>query len=144
MKKVFAIILSLLCLFAFAACNEESEDISENHERVTSVIETGRYTSWDAVSLYIHTYNKLPPNFLSEEEANERGGIEKAYAKNVGTSLGGMDYDNANGVLYTNQKYKMCDISYDGETRGVKFLAYTDDGKIYYTKDGGETFTRLY
>ena len=69
---------------------EESEKIAED----------GSYTSKEDVALYIHTYGKLPQNFITKDEARslgwEGGGLEE-YAP--GKCIGGDFFGNYEGLL---------------------------------------------
>ena len=51
--------------------NEPSEDAAEPEQ--TAIDEDGEYTSKEDVALYIHTYGKLPKNFIKKSEAKKLG-----------------------------------------------------------------------
>ena len=110
--------------------------------------EDGQYTSKDDVALYIHTYGKLPSNFITKKEAQALGwpgGSLEPYAK--GKSIGG-DYFGNNEKLLPSKKgrsYTECDIDTKGKSsRGTKRIVFSNDGLIYYTDDHYESFTLLY
>ena len=54
---------------------EDEEQPEEEGESVqtAAVDENGSYTTKDDVALYIHTYGKLPPNFITKKEAQKLG-----------------------------------------------------------------------
>ena len=114
----------------------------------------GTYTSKEDVALYLHTYGKLPNNFVTKTQANAKGwsggSLENFFP---GCAIGGDYFGNAEKRLPTNTKYHECDIDTlvpDGKggwksvARGAKRIVYSDDGHIYYTEDHYETFTQLY
>lgn len=108
----------------------------------------GWYYSKDDVALYIHTYGKLPSNFITKDEAEKlgwAGGSVQKYKK--GAAIGGTYFGNYEGLLpkKNGRKYYECDIDTDGKSsRGAKRIIYSNDGLIYYTDDHYETFTLLY
>ena len=103
----------------------------------------------DEVALYIHTYNKLPSNYISKKEAENLGWV--SYKGNLwkvayGKSIGGSYFGNYEGQLpkAKGRKYYECDIDFDGTFRNDKRIVYSNDGLIFYTEDHYETFERLY
>lgn len=110
--------------------------------------ENGIYTSKEKVALYIHTYKKLPANFITKEEAQNlgwSGGSLLPYAPYK--CIGGNKYSNYEGILpkETGRQYYECDINTLGALqRGAERLIYSNDGLIYYTSDHYKTFALLY
>lgn len=108
----------------------------------------GWYYSKDDVALYIHTYGKLPSNYITKDEAEKlgwTGGSVQKYKK--GAAIGGTYFGNYEGLLpkKNGRKYYECDIDTNGKSsRGAKRIIYSNDGLIYYTDDHYETFTLLY
>lgn len=107
--------------------------------------ENGVYTTAEDVALYIHTYGKLPSNFMTKKEARSRGwrggSLEQAAP---GMCIGGDRFGNYEKIL-PEGSYHECDINTLGKkNRGAERLIYSSDGRIYYTKDHYETFTLLY
>ncbi len=118
------------------------------HSDIAGIDEGGKYYSKDEVALYIHTYAKLPSNFITKSEAEklgwEGGSVEK-YAD--GCAIGGDTFGNREGLLpkKDGRTYKECDIDTLGESsRGAKRIVFSNDGLIYYTDDHYETFILLY
>lgn len=110
--------------------------------------EDGSYYDKENVALYIHTYGKLPPNYITKKEAEklgwEGGSVEK-YAP--GKAIGGSYFGNYEGSLPTadGREYHECDIDTNGaSSRGAKRIVYSNDGLVYYTEDHYETFELLY
>ena len=81
--------------------------VSGGSETASGVAESGVYTSKDDVALYIHTYGKLPSNFITKNEAKKLGwtggGLDE-FAK--GKCIGGDDFGNREGKLPDGKKYK--------------------------------------
>lgn len=110
-----------------------------------AIAEDGSYTTKEDVALYIHTYGKLPPNFITKKAAQKlgwEGGSLEPYAP--GKCIGGNYFGNYEGIL-PEGNYKECDIDTLGKkSRGAKRIIYSDDGRIYYTEDHYKSFTKLY
>ena len=114
-----------------------------------NVEENGNYTSKDDVALYIHTYGKLPLNYITKAKAQEMGwDPEKGNLSDVlpGMSIGGSAFGNYEGNLprATGRRYFECDIDYEGGYRAAKRLIYSNDGLVFYTEDHYKTFEQLY
>ena len=114
-----------------------------------NIEENGNYTSKDDVALYIHTYGKLPLNYITKAKAQEMGwDPEKGNLSDVlpGMSIGGSAFGNYEGNLprATGRRYFECDIDYEGGYRGAKRLIYSNDGLVFYTEDHYNTFEQLY
>jgi guanyl-specific ribonuclease Sa len=123
----------------------EIEADTEPEEVTPAIDEDGSYTTKEDVALYIHTYGRLPSNFITKKEAEKlgwSGGSLEPYAP--GKCIGGSYFGNYEGIL-PDGDYKECDIDTLGQKkRGAKRIIYSDDGRIYYTDDHYESFTQLY
>ena len=67
-----------------------------------AIDENGWYYSKDEVALYIHTYGKLPSNFITKDEAEAlgwTGGSVQKYKE--GAAIGGTYFGNYEGLLPT-------------------------------------------
>lgn len=108
-------------------------------------IEDFKDTSLKTVSYYIHTYQKLPPIYITKKEAYNLGGsLEEVMNKK---SIGGDYFGNYQGLLPKKEgrTYRECDIDTLGtDSRGRKRLVYSNDGLMYYTDDHYASFTLLY
>lgn len=129
--------------------DEESAEEVVTQEVNEGIREDGEYTSKDEVAEYIHTYNHLPSNFITKDEAKSLGWVsnEGNLGKVApGKSIGGDYFGNYEGLLpkAKGRKYYECDIDFDGGFRGPKRIIYSNDGLIYYTEDHYETFELLY
>ena len=100
------------------------------------------------MALYIHTYNHLPDNFITKQEARDlgwTGGSLEPYAP--GMCIGGDYFGNYEGLLpkQKGRTYTECDINTLGaRSRGAERIIFSNDGLIYYTDDHYESFTLLY
>lgn len=116
--------------------------------QMQKIDEDGTYTSKEDVALYLHTYGKLPSNFITKGEAEKLGwkggGLEKIAP---GKCIGGDRFGNYEGLLpkKSGRTYTECDIDTLGKSsRGAKRIVFSNDGLIYYTEDHYESFTLLY
>ena len=127
---------------------EAAEEPAEEPEPAEAIAEDGWYTTKEDVALYIHTYGKLPDNFITKDEARElgwEGGGLEDY--DPGKCIGGDRFGNYEGLLpkASGRKYTECDIDTMGQdSRGPKRIVFSNDGLIYYTEDHYESFELLY
>lgn len=124
------------------------EETTKEETTTALIAEDGVYTSKEDVALYLHTYGKLPSNFITKKQAEaygwSGGGLDD-YA--YGTCIGGDKFGNYEGNLPTEQgrQYYECDIdTLHAKKRGAKRIVFSNDGLIYYTEDHYNTFERLY
>ena len=126
----------------------EAEATSEeNTEEILD--ENGRYTTPEDVALYIHTYGKLPCNFITKNEAKKLGWVSNQgnlWDVTDQMSIGGDRFGNYEGLLpdAPGRKWTECDVNYEGGFRGSERILFSNDGLIYYTDDHYESFTQLY
>ena len=143
--------------FATAAGTAGNATTAETSENATAaktdetapIAEDGAYTSKDDVALYIHTYGRLPSNFLTKKDAQARGWeSSKGNLQTVapGMSIGGDRFGNREGLLpdKKGRQYYECDIDYEGGRRNAKRIVFSDDGLIFYTDDHYVSFEQLY
>ena len=135
---------------------EETTTITESEEETlkesatkkeVQVEENGNYTSKEEVALYIHTYGKLPVNYITKKQDMgwdpSKGNLSDILP---GMSIGGSAFGNYEGALprANGRRYFECDIDYDGGYRGAKRLVYSNDGLVFYTEDHYNTFEQIY
>ncbi|MEE8717468.1 MAG: ribonuclease domain-containing protein [Coriobacteriales bacterium] len=109
----------------------------------------GRYTSKDEVALYVHTYGRLPSNFITKAQARAEGWVpsEGNLAEVCpGMSIGGDEFYNDEGALpdAEGRRWTECDVGYDGDRRGPERIVFSNDGLVYYTADHYRSWERLY
>ena len=105
-----------------------------------AIDEDGIYETKEDVALYLHTYGKLPKNFVTKSQYNSLG-------KPADKCCGGDRFYNKEGLLpnKAGRLYYECDIDTYGITsRGAKRIVYSNDGLIYYTGDHYGSFTLMY
>ena len=132
-----------------APASDDSGSSTVAPERGPTVDEDGWYTTKDEVALYLHTYGRLPGNFISKTKARDRGWV--ASEGNLdevcpGMSIGGSRFYNDDGQLpdKKGRQWTECDINYHGGYRGSERIVFSNDGLVFYTADHYETFEQLY
>jgi len=111
--------------------------------------EKGSYSSMQEVADYIHTFGKLPPNYITKEQARDLGWQSSEgnlWEVAPGMSIGGDRFGNYEGLLpeANGRSWTECDIDFEGGYRNDKRIVFSNDGLIYYTDDHYETFTQIY
>lgn len=128
---------------------DEQDNQEEAGLKEQALAEDGWYYSRDDVALYLHTYNHLPTNYLTKNEAEALGWNNKEgnlWDVADGCCIGGNRFGNYEGKLpeKSGRTWHECDVNYQGGYRGSDRLLYSTDGLIYYTEDHYNTFTQLY
>ena len=127
---------------------EAAEEPAEEPEPAEAIAEDGWYTTKEDVALYIHTYGKLPDNFITKSQARVLGWDSGAVEPHApGKCIGGDRFHNYEGLLpdAPGRVWTECDIdTLGGGSRGSKRIVFSNDGLIYYTGDHYRTFTLLY
>ena len=173
-KRLAAWLLALVMVLSLAGCGEDTSKVAvfpsqdaqqqdtlpDDDSAVSNlpddgddsgaeaIDEDGSFTSKEEVALYIHTYGRLPDNFITKKEAQALGwpgGSLEPYAP--GKCIGGSRFGNYEGLLpeKDGRTYTECDIDTLGaESRGAKRIVFSNDGLIYYTGDHYESFELLY
>lgn len=113
------------------------------------VEEDGVYSTPDLVAAYIHTFHKLPSNYITKNEASKLGWVSSEgnlWDVTDEMSIGGDKFGNYEGLLpkKNGRQWYECDVNYYGGYRGSERILYSNDGLIYYTDDHYESFTQLY
>ncbi|GEK92006.1 ribonuclease domain-containing protein [Alkalibacterium kapii] len=159
MDKRLLLLFTILSTLPLAACEAIEpaldEIIEENLSETTDEIGNdtieadGYYSSPEDVALYLHTYDELPNNYLTKDEARKLGW--KASEGNLWEVtdemlIGGDNFGNREGLLpeEDGRDYFEADVNYDGGYRGAERLVYSNDGLIYYTDDHYDSFQQLY
>ena len=149
-KNLLFIILSLIIIISitFLGCSFKITQETAISEKIT-LSEDEFYTSKDNVSLFIHTYNKLPSNFIKKKDAINLGWINSEgnlWDITDNMSIGGDSFGNRENLLPNkkNRKWYECDIEYNGGYRNSERIVFSNDGLIYYTNNHYESFEQLY
>lgn len=128
---------------------EETQPAAFVIDHTLDLDEYGEYTSVEEVTVYIIRFGKLPCNYITKSEAKELGWTAKKdnLGKVMpGCSIGGDVFQNREKLLPTEKgrKYYECDINSPDGSRTDERIVYSNDGLIFYTPDGFDTFIRLY
>lgn len=125
--------------------SEKSKTILE------AVQESGKYTTRDSVAAYLCKFDKLPTNYVTQNEGKSlyESKTGKSFDKwnfnpwtTIGVMIGGDKFANNEGLL-PKGTYHEADIDYSAKNRGTKRLVYQSDCVIYYTADHYESFSKL-
>lgn len=143
MHLVFCLLMALTIL---TGCTTPIKTTKPTHQETVSIDVNGSYTTKHDVALYLHTYHKLPRNFITKNEARElgwhSGGLDRFKES---ACIGGDYYGNYEKRLPTDQTYHECDIdTMHQDSRGTKRLVYSNHFDIYYTEDHYNSFIKLY
>lgn len=127
----------------------KTTETTEATDETEEIDEFAYYTDPQDVAEYIHTYNKLPVNFITKKEAIDLGwNSEKGNLWDVTDkmSIGGDRFGNKEGLLpnLKGRTYYECDVNYEGGFRGAERIVFSNDGLIFYTEDHYKSFTQLY
>ena len=110
--------------------------------------EDGVYTTKEDVALYLHSYGRLPANFITKAEAEKAGWSGGSLEKVLpGKCIGGDRFGNYEKLLpdAPGRTWYECDVNTLGaKSRGAERLVFSSDGLIYYTGDHYKSFTQLY
>ena len=116
-----------------------------------AVEESGLYTTKDSVAAYLCKFDKLPGNYIMQNEGkalyeSETGKTFEKWNFNpwttLGVMIGGDSFGNKEGLL-PKGSYHEADVNYSAKNRGTKRLVYESDCVIYYTADHYKSFTKL-
>ena len=128
-----------------SSSSEKSKTILE------AVQESGKYTTRDSVAAYLCKFDKLPTNYVTQDEGKSlyESKTGKTFDKwnfnpwtTIGVMIGGDKFGNSEGLL-PKGTYHEADVDYSAKNRGTKRLVYQSDCVIYYTADHYETFNQL-
>lgn len=147
LKKLFNALLSIAFIFGILWAKEYFLNPKQPNQEI-QIQEDQYYYDKENVALYIHTFNHLPDNFITKNEARQlgwNGGSVEVYIKDK--AIGGDVFSNYEQLLPVKEGriYYECDIDTHGQdSRGAKRIIYSNDGLIYYTDDHYESFELLY
>lgn len=147
---IFPFLLAAMILILCGCSTFNFDETSKPQEIPASVLQVdGVYSTPEDVAKYIHTYNKLPKNFITKKKAilmgweSDKGNLWEVSDQ---LSIGGDIFGNREGKLPSEKgrKWYECDVNYKGGYRNSERILYASDGLIYYTNDHYETFKQLY
>lgn len=127
--------------------SEELPPESHIQIEVQSLDPDGFYYDLENVVLYLITYDRLPSNYITKNEARalgwEGGSVEQFQE---GAAIGGDRFGNREGLLpqKDGRVYTECDLDTNGaKSRGAKRLVFSNDDLYFYTEDHYETFAEV-
>lgn len=131
-----------------ATTNSAGVDMTDEADELYAINEDSFFDTKDEVAFYLYTYNHLPDNYITKNEARDlgwEGGDVEEYA-GQGYAIGGDRFGNYEGILPAEYDYRECDIDTVGsDSRGAKRIVFSEDCQlIYYTEDHYESFELLY
>ena len=148
LKKLLSAIFSIIIIFVALWAKAYFLDNPQKQQQSTTIEEDQYYYDKDNVALYLHTYNHLPYNYITKQEAKQagwEGGSVEVYLPDK--AIGGDEFSNYEQLLPIEEGriYYECDIDTHGkDSRGAKRIIFSNDGLIYYTDDHYESFQLLY
>lgn len=118
-------------------------------EKPTAAPKQTAITAPQDIADYIFAHGTLPDNFLTKNEARQRGwDSSKNYVSDVapGYSIGGDKFGNYEGLLpdASGRKWYEADANYTAGPRGAERILYSSDWLVYYTNDHYQTFTEMH
>ena len=150
-KKLLSVFLTIAVVFTALWAKEYFFNNSGNDNNIdnnTTIQQDKYYYDKENVALYIHTFNHLPDNYITKQQAREvgwTGGSVEKYLPDM--AIGGDEFSNfeENLPIKNGRIYYECDIdTHNKDSRGAKRIVFSNDGLIYYTDDHYETFELLY
>lgn len=120
-----------------------------SQEAPEGIREDGRYYTVEEVAEYLHTFGKLPVNFITKNKAEDLGWVSSKgnlWEVTDRMVIGGDRFGNREGLLPSKKgrTWYECDVNYEGGFRGGERIVFSNDGLIYYTKDHYASFKKLY
>ena len=149
MKRILALIMALLILVFGGAYAEILVDGDYAMTEELSIEYGWDYYTLEEVALYLHVFWKLPPNYITKDEAYDMGWDSREgnlWDVAYGFVIGGDKFGNREGLLPDDgeRQWYECDVNYEGGYRGAERVLFSSDGLIYYTLDHYESFEPLY
>lgn len=145
MKKALRILLSLTLALLFLLGAALAEKTMTLNAADYPVEKNGSYLTKEEVAVYLATYGKLPSNFLTKNQAEDKGWYSGGdlWDSAPGCAIGGNRFGNYEGLL-PDGKWTECDVDYFGGHRGADRIIFGSNGsEIYYTADHYNTFTKI-
>lgn len=73
LKKLLSAIFSIIIIFVALWAKAYFLDNPQKQQQSTTIEEDQYYYDKDNVALYLHTYNHLPYNYITKQEAKQAG-----------------------------------------------------------------------
>ncbi len=127
----------------------EERDEVEQADR-TPLDPDGAFNEPYDVALYLDTFDELPDNYITLEEAKDAGydpDEENLWDVTDDKNIGGDPFDASDIDALPDENgrsYYTADVNVEDGIRGEERLVYSDDGLVYHTEDGYETFEQIF
>lgn len=127
---------------------EQISDSSINPTEAENLEPNGHYTEPQDVAAFLQTFEELPENYITKDEAHDLGWEpDEGNLHDVapGASIGGDHFGNFEELLpeENGREYREADVNYDGGYRGSERLVFSNDGLIFYTDDHYKSFEQV-
>ncbi|MCP9227930.1 hypothetical protein NMG90_21530 [Bacillus mycoides] len=105
-------------------------------------------TGFDEVAKYVKEHKKLPDNYITKDQAESLGWVNREgnlHKVAPGKSMGGDIFENRKKQLpdVPGRTWYEAVINYVSGFRGNDRIVYSSDGLIYKTSDHYKTFTEI-
>lgn len=145
-QKLFSLLLALFLTLGVCSAFAAKKNTITVKAAQYPVEETGWYSSMEEVAVYIATYGKLPGNYLTKNQAGDKGWSNSAgnlQKVAPGCSIGGDRFGNYEGQL-PDGKWTECDIDYTGGYRNGQRIVFSKSTlQMFYTDDHYNTFREV-
>lgn len=128
---------------------EDIEKKAKNLEKAAKTTNFTKYpTGFDEVAKYVKEHKKLPDNYITKDQAEALGWVNRdgnLHRVAPGKSMGGDIFENRKKQLpdVPGRTWYEADINYISGYRGNDRIVYSSDGLIYKTSDHYKTFTEI-
>ncbi|MGR3779347.1 ribonuclease domain-containing protein [Bacillus paramycoides] len=128
---------------------EDIEKKAKNLEKAAKTTNFTKYpTGFDEVAKYVKEHKKLPDNYITKDQAEALGWVNRdgnLHKVAPGKSMGGDIFENRKKQLpdVPGRTWYEADINYVSGYRGNDRIVYSSDGLIYKTSDHYKTFTEI-
>ena len=144
-KSVIFFLLVSLSLSTMVHAQSCEEVVSAVHDRLSPKINQQELVEV-LRSLNATNNKKLPPKFVTKQEAQSQGwkAGKDLWSVSVleGLSIGGDRFRNLEGRL-PDKKWHEADLDYKGKHRGGKRIIFSQDGQRFVTVDHYKTFVEI-
>ncbi len=147
---IASVILVLLLGLALFPCTRAHAESCETVARAVNDRLSAKVDPQELIEI-LHSLNrsnnkKLPPKFVTKQEARSKGWKPGKDLWSVsalrGSSIGGDRFKNLEGRL-PDRKWREADLDYKGGRRGGKRLLFSKEGQRFVTVDHYRTFVEV-
>ena len=120
---------------------EEEEYVPRDPVPRYAIDPDGPYEDVEDITLYLDTFNELPSNFITYDDAVDRGftsGDTNLDDVTDGELVGDIPFDSSDyEAIPTSEErtYLKAFVSYEGGDHDGEYVIYSNDGLVFYTPD---------